>query len=219
MAPDPMLDTEDQHAGAEPPVGWDRRWADVYLEYLPADGSVGDRFRLPSKDAVIGCTSSELLASDPYVAPRHMRFYRQKDALYVEDVDSLCGVFLCVDERLLGAGDVLRIGRQLLRFDPAPSGEGGLLAPVAGDGEEGYRVKRETTLIGRSEGDIRFADDRSISNPHARIERRPEGYVVVDLDSDNGVFVRLRAPQRLVSGDFLLIGQRCFRLEIIAKAA
>lgn len=197
-------------------------WAevgDVYLQHLPADKSEGERFRLPTTDTVLGCSSSRLLASDPYVAPKHMRIYRQDDGLWVSDVESLCGVFACVDEHVLAAGDILRIGRQLLRYEPDAGGKRGYLALLAGHGDDGFALKRGTTVFGRSKGDVRFETDRSISNPHAKIELRAEGYTLVDLESENGVYLRLTAPRQLFDGDTVLIGQCRFRVNILPKAA
>jgi pSer/pThr/pTyr-binding forkhead associated (FHA) protein len=66
------------------------------------------------------------------------------------------------------------------------------LVLIARDGGEGpsYPVG-ETTDIGRLEGNIVIGDDRYISPRHARISLRSGAFFLRDLESVNGVFVRI----------------------------
>ncbi len=66
------------------------------------------------------------------------------------------------------------------------------LVLIARDGGEGpsYPVG-ETTDIGRLEGNVVIGDDRYISPRHARIALRSGSFFLRDLESVNGVFVRI----------------------------
>ena len=88
------------------------------------------------------------------------------------------------------------------------------------DGTEGgvYPIEGERTDIGSREGDIVLKDDPYLSPRHARIERRGDTFVLLDLGSTNGIYVRLREPTLLVDGDMILIGQQVLRFEVPSEA-
>jgi pSer/pThr/pTyr-binding forkhead associated (FHA) protein len=70
------------------------------------------------------------------------------------------------------------------------------LVLIARDGNEGPSYPlAESTDIGRAEGHIIIADDRYISPRHARIAMRAGSFFLRDLESANGVFVRIPFPR------------------------
>lgn len=74
-----------------------------------------------------------------------------------------------------------------------------------------------STVVGRgSESDVRLDGDDFASARHARLESRPDGTWVVDLESTNGTFVNGQAvtqPTRLRPGDVVRVGRTELRLE------
>ena len=66
-------------------------------------------------------------------------------------------------------------------------------------------------VVGRDSGsDISLARDEYASARHARLEPRPDGLWVRDLDSTNGTFVngeRIAAPRLLQIGDVVRVGE------------
>ncbi|HEX3343731.1 MAG TPA: FHA domain-containing protein [Polyangiaceae bacterium] len=114
------------------------------------------------------------------------------------------------------------------------------LVLIARDGNEGpsYALG-ESTDIGRSEGNIVIAEDRYISPRHARVAMRGGTFFVRDLESTNGVFVRIPFPrggtkdgaadgrqpaqatdseQVLADQDLFLVGQQVLRFEVVKHA-
>lgn len=93
------------------------------------------------------------------------------------------------------------------------------------DGEQAageiYRLREATTVFGRSEGQVRLPHDALVSARHAEIVRggtaRPYTWLLRDLGSSNGTFVRCRRailrPDRLV-----LLGGRRLRFRAAAGA-
>lgn len=73
----------------------------------------------------------------------------------------------------------------------------------------------QTQIIGRLERCDITIPDASVSREHARLTRRPDGYLVVDLNSSNGILVNGERVRRtlLKAGDQLLVGKTLFRLE------
>jgi diguanylate cyclase (GGDEF)-like protein len=74
----------------------------------------------------------------------------------------------------------------------------------------GKKIKLEGDLceLGRSPDADVLIEDEGVSRKHARIERSPQGYVLVDNGSTNGVFLNGEKVQRhiLDDGDKLQIG-------------
>jgi pSer/pThr/pTyr-binding forkhead associated (FHA) protein len=72
-----------------------------------------------------------------------------------------------------------------------------------------FTLSNSLTLGRVADNDIALDDDTFMSSHHARIELRPEGVWVVDLDSTNGTFVngqRVTGDRSLRKGDRLQVG-------------
>lgn len=80
---------------------------------------------------------------------------------------------------------------------------------------ETIRIRGDSLVIGRSEGDVRIPHDISMSSSHAVIERLPEGgWQLADLGSATGTFVRVTTA-RLKHGSIVLIGATRLRFDVI----
>jgi diguanylate cyclase (GGDEF)-like protein len=76
-----------------------------------------------------------------------------------------------------------------------------------------YTLNSIPVVLGRAEECEIRVTDHSVSRRHARIETRPDGYYLVDLQSTNGSFINdVRVTDtRLKDGDYLRIGTTIFR--------
>jgi pSer/pThr/pTyr-binding forkhead associated (FHA) protein len=86
--------------------------------------------------------------------------------------------------------------------------------------------------IGRTEGSIVLAEDSYVSPRHARIALREGSYFLRDLDSTNGVFLRIpfsaggssggdvsvNSEQPLGDQELFLVGQQVLRFEVVKHA-
>jgi pSer/pThr/pTyr-binding forkhead associated (FHA) protein len=92
------------------------------------------------------------------------------------------------------------------------------LVTLLKDGSEGRSIPlaEGDADIGASEGDITFPDDPYLSPRHARVTCRAGAYSVRDLDSVNGVYVRLRQDAELRDRDMMLVGQQVLRFELLS---
>lgn len=101
----------------------------------------------------------------------------------------------------------------------APTAKPGVprLVTLLKDGSEGRSIPlgEGDADIGAQEGAITFPDDPYLSPRHARISCRGGTYTLRDLDSVNGVYVRLREPIELRDRDMVLIGQQVLRFELL----
>lgn len=94
------------------------------------------------------------------------------------------------------------------------------LVLVGRDGEEGdsFPITGDQIGIGREQGDILFPDDTFMSPGHARVERSGDVHTLVDLGSQNGVFLRIRGNATVYPGDLFMVGHQLLRLENVLEA-
>jgi len=104
---------------------------------------------------------------------------------------------------------------------PAASWRGVRLVPVRHDGLPGaaYALGPEGALCGRTQGQLRFSDDATVSPEHARFTVRGETVFVEDGGSLNGTFLRLRAPRPVASGDELRLGRQLLRVDAMPRGS
>jgi predicted amidophosphoribosyltransferase len=84
------------------------------------------------------------------------------------------------------------------------------------DGEDTgneYDIKSDT-VIGRTDGGITFPHDDYMSGRHARIAKRGDKFTLIDEDSRNGSFIRIKKQVDLQTGDYVLLGKQLFRFEV-----
>lgn len=87
---------------------------------------------------------------------------------------------------------------------------------IRGDqGIEGlsYLLQGTEHFAGREDAQILFPDDKWVSPRHANFLYRGDKLVVRDEGSANGVYVRIKEPARLQSGDHFLCGEQVLRVE------
>jgi pSer/pThr/pTyr-binding forkhead associated (FHA) protein len=96
-----------------------------------------------------------------------------------------------------------------------------LLVPVRHDGLPGAVVAVGAVPVrcGRTEGQLRFGLDATVSPEHVRFTPSEGGVLVEDLGSVNGTFLRLRAPRPVRPGDELRLGRQRLRLDPLPAAA
>jgi pSer/pThr/pTyr-binding forkhead associated (FHA) protein len=109
---------------------------------------------------------------------------------------------------------------------PAPSGRtqyfGAMQTPgraklilIKGDGMDGvsFHLVGTEHFAGRSEGAILFPEDRLLSPRHANFFYRDGQLYVRDEGSQNGVYIRIRAPIVVDPGASFLVGEQLLRIE------
>ena len=94
------------------------------------------------------------------------------------------------------------------------SGEARLVWERKGGSPVEFPLEGDSVEVGRDEGAAIRVDEPLVSRRHARLERRPDGWVVVDLASTNFTRVngeRVRREQVLAHGDELRLGRAVCR--------
>lgn len=87
---------------------------------------------------------------------------------------------------------------------------------------EWVRLRQDVTVVGRTEGDILIPHDGSMSSRHVAISRQADKgrfrWMLTDLDSTNGLFVRI-TKTALRHGQEIMIGGSRYRFEAAGAAA
>ncbi len=99
------------------------------------------------------------------------------------------------------------------------SAAGAHLAVISQDGSTGdvHWLQGDSVDIGREVSGIRLPSDRFVSPRHCRVSRRNGKFFVRDLESLNGVYIRLREPVLLRHGDSVLLGSEVLAYEIVPR--
>lgn len=211
--------------------------ANFTLFHVNDDGSLGEQITLNEGENIIGKNSSSALNNDKFVSPKHLRIVCYKDKTVVEDYGSLNGVFvrLSGDSADLFDGDSFRIGEELLSYSHGKSKQQllsskhentellgndepecwGYLRLILGPFSEGsvYRLYDEEVSLGRTHADILFPKDGFVSGLHAKILPNGESATIIDLNSSNGTFVKLRNSITVYDIEYLLVGNQLLRLK------
>lgn len=216
--------------------------AEARLVVIAQDGSAGTSYPLSKTESLLGSSEEAQiqLKKDPFVSPLHARLSFRDGQFYIEDTQSLNGVFVRIrSPRPLLHRDVLLLGLEVLRFelmDPSeqvvePAFRNGTrvfgcpktpryarltMMTVEEKPRDVYYLSRAETILGREQGDIVFTEDPFMSRRHAAIRRDPNTnhFTLRDLGSSNGTFVAIRKSHPLSHGDFVRIGQHLFRLDV-----
>jgi len=205
------------------------------LVLILPNGSEGGTHALFEGDNVVGRDAGGVFAQDSYLSPRHATFVIQGSAVTVRDEASLNGVYVRVERQVpveLHDGDVFRIGQEILKYEAFPSvareadgtepmgaeveGLVGKIALVTGreSSANAFPVPVTGLYLGRERGDILFPEDGYVSGLHCQLAVQSGKLTLMDVGSSNGTYLRLRAPRALRTGDFLLLGQQLFRLQL-----
>lgn len=208
------------------------------LVVVKVDSMDGVSYQLNGTEHIVGRGEGAILfPDDPLVSPRHANFYYKDTKLFVRDEGSVNGVFVRIrTPTRLEAGALFLVGEQFLQIEASPPDLGPqqdaegtyfyaspkraskmrLTQRLRGN-ETGiiFRARNDLVTLGREGNDVNFPDDPFISGRHAEIHLGADGqFLLTDLGSKNGTFVRLADEAPLVHGDYVFIGQQLLRVEI-----
>jgi pSer/pThr/pTyr-binding forkhead associated (FHA) protein len=76
-----------------------------------------------------------------------------------------------------------------------------------------WRMQSGETVIGRARGMVLFPDDTALAEAHARLVFRGPDLFLEPEPTQNGVYLRIREPQRLQPGDEFIVGAQRLRVQ------
>jgi DNA-binding SARP family transcriptional activator/pSer/pThr/pTyr-binding forkhead associated (FHA) protein len=111
-----------------------------------------------------------------------------------------------------GSGEATDVFPDTEPYLSAGRGPQAVICRIAGGDGERYAVTRRF-LIGRAEGDVVQPGDPFLSSRHAEVAHRGSDYVLRDLGSLNGTFVRIEGVTPLEPGNCIMVGSQILRYE------
>ena len=107
-------------------------------------------------------------------------------------------------------------GMQPQQPAPQPQRARQSMTLIRPDGSEGgsHELRQGENKLGRNFGPV-FENDGYLSPVHAQLDIRGQQAMVRDLDSLNGVFVKMTGEEELTNGQIIRIGQELLRYELI----
>lgn len=208
------------------------------LIVIKSDGTIGDGLTvlLQATEHIAGREAEQIpFPTDTWLSPRHANFLYRGSRLYVRDEGSLNGVYIRIREAAAAhPGDHFMCGNQFFRVDSTPKDSSGpdsdqtyfyssprrpsafRVVQILEGGMDGIVAcaQEESLTIGREECDLNFPHDFHMSPAHARVEMNGEDLKIIDLDSQNGVYIRIKGEQELTHGDYLFLGRQLLRIEV-----
>lgn len=201
-------------------------------------GNVSSRHPVGTGETTVGRDGANIeFKDDLFMSPLHAKITERDGRLSVRDLGSRNGtwVFLTAAHRLVD-GDMVLIGSQLLQFKRlgypgphpperdatrrmgslVPSADIARITQLRSDGSERditHLSPGRDLVIGREQGDWLFPYDPSMSGRHAEIRSEDADFVIVDLESRNGVAVAVRGEVELGEGSRILVGDKLLRVE------
>lgn len=171
------------------------------------------------------------IADDMTLSPSHARVFSNDKGLFLEDMDSLNGVFLAIkDQKFLQDHDIIRAGDHYFLYEViSPDaftdeygtefyasplrGERFRLVEIIAGGKRGRACMpiEGAVVVGRNDGDFRFPDDQKMSARHFTVRWTRGGGALID-HSANGTFLQIHDAVHVEPGDLFFAGKNLFRV-------
>jgi pSer/pThr/pTyr-binding forkhead associated (FHA) protein len=201
------------------------------------DEMEGLSYHLKAEQHLLGRTGQLEFPDDSFLSPTHANFLYRNKRLVVRDEGSLNGVFLRIKGKAdIHPGDLFMAGSQVFRLDLAPKPPGDAdadgtyfyasprqsssfrVTQILAGGTAGMTVcSLDNTLrIGREACDLNFPNDPQMSLSHCAVEEANGKFVLLDNDSKNGTFLRIKGETALTHGDYIFVGHKLLRVEMTA---
>lgn len=209
-------------------------WAKLIL--IKGEEVEGNTYPIRAEQLLIGRSSGDIrFTEDLHISPQHARFRHDGDQIIVEDLGSVNGVYYKLGKPVeVEDGDFIICGEQVLQFrvpktDLRLVGEHGTyfygspmpqvyfqISQVLPGGREGaiYAARRRVITVGREDCDLNFPSDRFMSRYHTKFEVQKGKYLLYDLESRNGTFLRITREHALEHGDCFFVGRQLMRADL-----
>ncbi len=197
----------------------------------------GLSFSIGAPSASIGRGKADVALNEAtQVSEKHATIKSGDGRASVVDEGSTNGVYVRLRvPHTLHDGDWFRVGAQFFRFhvlkqeESYPSADGTLLfvsprrkgtfmiTQVLAGGQAGQSATTsgDELTIGGEGSTVAFTSDTHLSTKHARVYQAANGaYMLEDLGSTNGTYVRVRGEMPVAHGDYLFVGSELLRVEI-----
>jgi pSer/pThr/pTyr-binding forkhead associated (FHA) protein len=201
-----------------------------YALILLKKGGIAQQFKFQkSNEILVGRGTVDIsLPQDLHLSTRHASFKKDQNQLYLEDLKSLNGTWMKLrGTKQLKTSEEFMIGQQIFKLQASPNAvlelskaPAGIkfskfaLAHVRSDGAQIglYPLLEGISRIGRYLSDLCFTYDHFMSPSHLALEIRGDQVEIRDLNSQNGVWLKVSQRVYLQKNDIIRVGQSLIRV-------
>ena len=186
------------------------------LVLLGPTGVEAGEFRIkPAGTTTIGRTGDIAFQQDAGLSDAHASISIRNGEYFLRDDGSRSGTYLRLRPdrpMIVGDGDLLRAGRQLLVVSRATRGAPPAIEHYNATGQlVGTHIVKGTTVFGRSGGksnpDVILDDaDATLSRFHMSVVFEGDMLQAQDFASKNGTYLKIDAERKLEHGDIIRVG-------------
>ncbi|MCS6900251.1 MAG: FHA domain-containing protein [Myxococcales bacterium] len=209
--------------------------AKARLVLIRGEGMDGLAYHLKMEQHILGKKGQIPFPDDVFISPKHANFFYRDGRLVVRDEGSLNGVYLRIRNTIeITPGDTFRAGDQVFRLDLPPKitesqDADGTMFYTSPKYPSSFRISQlllggaigmtvcargNSLQLGREGSDLNFPADIFMSGSHCRIEESNGRFLLSDLNSRNGTYIRIKAEHELSHGDYIFIGRKLMRVEM-----
>ncbi|MFH1231250.1 MAG: FHA domain-containing protein [Planctomycetota bacterium] len=177
-------------------------------------------------------SKNDVFLEDKSISRSHAQIRKTSDGYMIVDLDSYNGIYFQnnrIKERKLEVGDKIHIGNSIIIFEkelekaeekPDLAAEAQIIIKE-GASSKTLKLDKDVISIGRHSKNDVILREGGVSRIHAQIRKNPDGYVIVDFDSRNGIYFegsRIK-ERKLEIGDEIEIGDAViiFGRELVAE--
>ncbi len=205
------------------------------LQVVNGKGAVQEEYPLLDSLTIGRSQGDVIFPTDHHMAPLNARVFIDEGQLFVQDLSQgaesiyirVAGGYTLQNE------DVVLMGHQVLKFREISGAmsvsveQGATLNELARELQESVAdlvqmnstggaavrcpLSQSEVYLGRTKGTYTFPTDMLMSRSHARILQRAEDFILEDLGSRNGTFVKVRGTTPLAVNGTLLLGNQLLR--------
>ena len=222
-------------------VATESRLADVSrfkLQQVRNDGLAGSEHVFQHSAMLVGRLEGDLVFShDPKLQPLHARLSVSDGQLFVEALRNAPVFFSLVGPYRLEDGDVIRMGEHQFEFHAcvneieSAAATGMRFRELIGmlrrspaefvsldeQRKKRYPIAEEQVTWGRTDATYVFVDDPRMSRSHAKVYYRGEDFILEDMGSRNGTFLKVRNKTPVPAGGMLSMGGQLFRVTRVTE--
>ena len=224
-----------EHLGGA--VGGSKEPAAARFQLEVIDGKGAKQAEYPLLDSLtIGRSQGDItFPADLHMAPLNARVFIDDGQLFVQDLShSAESIFIRVAAGYtLQNDDLVLMGHQVFKFREVSGAMSAAVERGATLGEVNQALQEAAAeliqaspkggapvrcplalsevYLGRTKGTYTFPEDKLMSRAHARILQRAEDFILEDLGSRNGTFVKVHGTAPLVVNGMILLGNQLLR--------
>jgi len=213
----------------------------IKIIHIVSDPNKKEILEFPQEGNII--IGNSMFPNDEFISESNTKLFIKNNKLILEDLDSKFGTYLKIKEKKeLGDNEYFLIGKTRIKFENFLIIEntqdkwkevfnskiysdysnfieenywGKIIQLTKSGRERDIRcISEKEFVVGRKSLDFSIRNDRFLSNEHLKIFFHDGKAFLIDLESKNGTYIRIKGEAILENNDYFIVGNQLFKVEI-----